>query len=129
VAVSLLDDPHQIATLCGGKPVRSPVVEDQQLSFLDATEQAEEATVRMGQFKPLEEAGYSFVNHVDAITADRLCQGAAEAGFADATAAGDDQVALVGDPFAGEQVLEQRLVEAAARAVMNFFWTATRSSI
>ena len=35
--------------------------------------------------------------------------------------AADDKVALVGDPFAGEQALEQRLVEATARAVIDIF--------
>jgi len=35
--------------------------------------------------------------------------------------AGDDQVALVGDPSAGEQALEQRFIEAAARAVIDIF--------
>jgi hypothetical protein len=35
----------------------------------------------------------------------------------------DDQVALVGDPFGGEQALEQRLVEAAPCAVIDVLWT------
>ncbi len=37
----------------------------------------------MGQFKLFEEAGHSFVNHVDTITAGRLRQGAAEPGLSD----------------------------------------------
>ncbi|MFT7057682.1 MAG: hypothetical protein ACJASV_000181 [Pseudorhodobacter sp.] len=41
--------------------------------------------------------------------------------FADPTGAGDDQVALICDPLAGEQALEQRLVEAAPRAVIDIF--------
>ena len=37
-AVSLFDNLHQIAALRGGQPVRSPVIEDQQLCFGDAAE-------------------------------------------------------------------------------------------
>jgi hypothetical protein len=50
-----------------------------------------------------------------------LRQGTAEPGFADTTRASDDQIALVGDPFAAEQALEQRLVEAAPGAVIDIF--------
>lgn len=79
-AVSLLDDLHQIAALCCGQPVGAPVVEDQQLGFRDATEQAGKATITMGQFKFLKEAGHSFVNHGDAVATGRLRQGAAKPG-------------------------------------------------
>ena len=37
--------------------------------------------------------------------------------------AGDDQVALVSNPFAGEQALEQGFVEAAPGAVIDIFRT------
>ena len=49
--VSILDDLHQITTLRGGDPVRSPIVEDQRLSFRYAAEQAREAPVVTGQFQ------------------------------------------------------------------------------
>jgi len=75
----------------------------------------------MGQFKLFEEAGHPFVNHGDALTAGRLRQGAAEPGLSDPTGAGDDQVAPVGDPLAGKQALEQCLIEAAPRTVINIF--------
>jgi hypothetical protein len=77
------------------------------------------APVAKGRCKLFEEAGHPFANHGDALTAGRLRQGAAEPGLSDAARAGDDQIAPVGDPFAGEQALEQRLVEATARAVID----------
>ena len=81
------------------------------------------ATVDMGQFQHFEEARHPFVDHGDALTAGRLRQGAAKPGLSDPTGAGDDQIAPVGDPFAGEQALEQRLVEATARAVIDVLRT------
>jgi hypothetical protein len=48
-AVAVFDDLHQIAPLIGGEPVRSSVVEHQQIGFDEGTEQAREATVTMGE--------------------------------------------------------------------------------
>jgi len=42
-------------------------------------------------------------------------------GLGDPTGAGDDQAALVGDPFAGELALEQCLVEAAPGVASDIF--------
>ena len=124
-AVVLFDDFHQIAALRGGQPVRSPVIEDQQLCIRDAAEQAGEASVAMGQFQLFEEARHAPVAHGDAVTTGRLRQCAAKPGLADPTGAGDDEVALVGDPSAREQALEQHLVEAMARAVIDICWAST----
>lgn len=119
--VSLFDDLHQVAALGGGQPVRAPVIEDQQLGFRDAAEQAGETPVTVGQFQLFEQTWHPLVNHGDAVAAGGLRQGAAEPGLADPAGTGDDQVALVGDPSAGEQALEQRLVEAAPGAVIDIF--------
>ena len=108
--ITFFDNLHQIAALRGRQPVWSPIIEDQQLCFRDAAEQAGKAPVTMGQFQFFEEARHSLVDHGDTVATGRLCQGTAEPGFADATGARDDQIALVGDPFAGEQALERDLV-------------------
>ncbi len=77
----------------------------------------------MGHFEFLEEARHAFVEHGGAITAGGLRQRAAQPCLADPAGAGDDQVALVGDPFACEQALEEGFVEATAGAVIDIFWT------
>src|ERR1700676_1722943 len=51
VAMAVLDDLHQIASLAGGGPLRAPVVEDQQIGFDQRTKQAREATVAVGEFQ------------------------------------------------------------------------------
>lgn len=75
------DDFHQVATLRGGEPVRSPIIQDQLLCFGDAAEQAGEATIIVGQFQFLEEAWHSFLDHGDAVATGRLRQCAAEPGL------------------------------------------------
>ena len=42
-AIAVLDDFHQIAPLVGDKPVRAPVIEDQQIGLDQGAEQACEA--------------------------------------------------------------------------------------
>ena len=79
----------------------------------------------VGQFQFFEEARHPLVDNCDAVATCRLRQGAAKPGFTDTAGAGDDQVALVGDPFAREQALEQRLVETAPRAVIDVFRAGT----
>lgn len=49
--VAVLDDFHQMPSLTGIETVRSPVIEDQQLSFGQASEEPREAAVGMSQFK------------------------------------------------------------------------------
>ncbi len=90
-AVPFFDDFHQVAALRGRQSVRPPIIQDQQLCFRDAAEQAGEAPVAMGQFQLFEEARHPLVNHGDAISAGRLRQGATKPGLADPTGAGDDQ--------------------------------------
>lgn len=50
-AIAVLDDFHQIAPLVGDKPVRAPVIEDQQIGLDQGAEQAGEATVTVSKFK------------------------------------------------------------------------------
>jgi hypothetical protein len=104
-AVSFLDDFHKIAALRGRQPVRPPVVEDQQVGFGDAAEQAGKASFAMGQFQALEEAWHPFVDHGDAVATGLSRQGTAKPGFPDTTRAGDDQIALFGDPLPFRELL------------------------
>ena len=62
----------------------------------------------MGQLQLVKEARHTFVEHSDAVSTGGLRKSTGQPGFADATGAGNDQAALVGDPFAGKQTLEQR---------------------
>ena len=115
----VLHDLHEIATLRGAQPVWPPIINDQQLCFCDTAQQAGEATVALGQLPLFQEAHHSLVDQSDAVAKGRLRQSAAKPGFADAKTAGDDPIALIGDPSACEQALEQRFVKATARTIIE----------
>ena len=72
VAIAILDDLHQIAPLVGGEPVRSPVVEDQQIGLDQRAEQAREATVTMGELEIGEQPRHAGVEHRVAVPARLL---------------------------------------------------------
>src|SRR6202158_977656 len=97
------------------EPVWAPVVEDQQIGFGQRAEQTREAPVSVSQFEIGKEARHTCVMHRIAITAGSLRQRAAEPRLADAARSGDQQIAMLGNPAAGGQLLEQRLVEASGR--------------
>ena len=75
----------------------------------------------MGQLQFLKEARHSLIDDGDTVATGCLRQCAPQPCFADATRASDDQITFVGDPSAGEQALEQCLIEATARAVIDIF--------
>ena len=56
-AIAVLDDFHQIAPLVGDKPVRSPVIEDQQIGLDQGAEQAGEATVTVASSRSANNRG------------------------------------------------------------------------
>ena len=45
--VAVLDNLHQVATLRGGQPIRSPIIQDQQVSLDELAEEAWEPSVAM----------------------------------------------------------------------------------
>src|SRR5699024_10663141 len=110
-AVSVLDDLHEIAALAGGEPVGPPVVEDQQVGPDQAPEQPWEAPIAMGELEFGEESGQPLVDDGAVVAAGLLAKRAGEPCLADTAGAGYQQVALLGDPSACRQLLEQRLVE------------------
>ena len=114
-AAAVLDDLHQVAALAGGQPVGAPVVEDQQVGLHQATEQAGEPAVAMGELEFGEEPGEALVENDAVVAAGLLAEGAGEPGLADAAGSGDEQVAALLDPGAGGELLEQPL--SSLRAV------------
>jgi len=67
--------------------------------------------------------------HAIAVAAGLLGERAAEPRLADPAWPGDEQAAVLGDPAAGGEALEQRLVEAALRAVVDVLDAGLRSRL
>ena len=119
-AITVLDDLHEVAPLVGREPVWAPVIEDQQIGLGKRAEQTREAAVSVGQFEIGKEARHTCIMHRIAVTAGSLRQRAAEPRLADTARSGDQQIAMLGNPAAGGQLLEQRLVEPSGGTIVNF---------
>ena len=118
-AVAILDDLHEIAPLAGREAIGSPVVEDEEIDLDQHAEQPREPAVAVGEIEIGEQARHAGVVDGVAVAAGLLRQRAGQPRLADAARAGDQQAAVLGDPAAGGQLLEQRLVEPARRAVVD----------
>ena len=118
-AITVLDDLHEVAPLVGREPVWAPVIKDQQIGLGKRAEQTREATVSVGQFEIGKEARHTCVMHRIAITAGFLRQRAAEPRLADTARSGDQQIAMLGNPAAGGQLLEQRLVKPSGGTIVD----------
>lgn len=87
--VSIFDDFHEIAALRGGQPVRSPVVEDEQLGFGQTAEQTAEqpaerpgeASVAVREFQVVKEPRQTLVERRDPVPAGGLGQSAGQPSF------------------------------------------------
>jgi hypothetical protein len=65
------------------------------------------------QFQLVEEPWQALVERGGAGAAGGLGERAGQPGLADTAGTCDDQVAFLGDPFSGQELLEQGFVEAA----------------
>ena len=119
VAVAVLGDLHQIAPLIGRETIRAPVVEYQEIGLDQNTEQTREAAVAMGELEIGKQTRHAGVVDGVAVTAGFLRQRAGEPRLADAARPGDEQVAVLGDPAAGSELLKQGLVEPTRGSVID----------
>src|SRR5262249_61936467 len=70
----------------------------------------------MAELQLCEEARHARVICAVALAAGPLGQGAGQPGLAQAALPANEQIALLGDPAAGGELLEERFVELALRA-------------
>ena len=105
----------------GGEAIRPPVIEDQQIAFGQRAEQAREAAVAVGQVEVGEQPRHAGIDHGVIVAAGLLAESRSEPGLADAAGAGDQQIAMLGDPPAGGELLHERLVELARGSIVDVF--------
>ena len=113
-AVAVLDDLHQIAPLVA---VRRSGPQSSRISRSDlaeAAEQPREAAVAVGELEIGEQPRQALVEDGESVAAGLLAERAGEPRLADAAGPGDEQIAVLGDPLAGGELLEQRRRAAAA---------------
>ncbi len=73
-AVTVLDDFHQVAALAGAEPIRSPIIEDQQIAFGERAEEPWEAAIAVSQFEIGEEPWHTGIDNSVIITAGLLAE-------------------------------------------------------
>ena len=66
-----------------------------------------------------EQPRHAGVEHRVAVATSLLRERAGQPRLADSARTGDEQIAMLGDPFAGRELLEQRLVEPSWGAVVD----------
>src|SRR5262249_57838539 len=104
----------EIAAVLIAQRAEAPVVEDEDVGAGKAREEPEVAPVGVREGEFLEEARDAAVEGAIALAARLLREGAGEVRLAGARGAGDEHVVMLGDPAAGREMADQRLVEFPA---------------
>ena len=94
---------------------KSPVVEDQKLDASQALEQPRVMAVAACQRERIEESWQALIENRSVIPTGLVAERAGNPTLADAGRADDEQVLVPLDPLAGDELLEQCLVEPARR--------------
>src|SRR5215470_16319531 len=78
-----------------------------------------EAAIPVGEFELCEEARHARVIRAVALAAGPLSKGAGQPGFAESALSANEKIALLGDPLAGRELLEERFIELALGAIVD----------
>lgn len=119
--VPILHDFHQISTLACGQSIRPPVIEDEQVGLQEGSEQARKAPIAVGKVEVGKETRQALIDDGEGIAAGALAESAGEPGLSYAARPGDDQIAGVGDPAPGGELLKQRSAQPARGAEVDIF--------
>ena len=114
-AVLILHDLQEVAPLLGGHRSESPIVEDQKLDARQAFKEPSMMAVAACQRERIEEPRQALIEDRAVVPTSLMAERAGNPTLTDAGRADDEQVLVPFDPFAGDELLEQRLVEAARR--------------
>ena len=114
-AVPILHDLQEIAPLLGGHGSKTPIVEDQKLDASQALEEPSVMAVAAGKREHIEESRQALIEDRAIIPTGLVAERTGNPTLADAGRTDDEQVLVSCDPLAGDELLEQRLVEPARR--------------
>ena len=123
LAVAVVEDLQQVAIRFAGDARNAQIIDDQQGGTRHLLEQGQEAAVGLGGLQCTEELGRVIVEGPVSIPAGLVAQGAGQVGFADASRAGDEAVALFLDPLGSAELLDLRSLEAAWVTIINVLQT------
>src|SRR5437868_12150607 len=118
-AVALFEDFVEIAAGAAVERFETPIVEDEELSAVEASHDAGMAPVAAGQREIGEEFGGALIQNRAIVAAGFVAEGTGKPAFADAGWPAQDQIVVRIDPFAGGEFVEQRAIETAGNSVID----------
>ncbi len=118
-AVAFLKDFQQVVPGLGVERLEAPIVEDEELDAAERSGDAGIAAVGARHDQVAEQLGDTLVEDGAIVPAGLVAERTGEPGFADAGRAADDQIVVRVDPIPGDQLLEERPVEAARSTVID----------
>jgi len=112
-AVPVLDDLQELSALWGGHRGQTEIVDHQDFCLEKFFHELWIGAVCSGDGEFLEQARQPDVVGLEAHPASSVCQSAGEIGFTHPSGTGDDDVLVIGNPFALSQVEDDGLIETA----------------
>ena len=118
-AIAFFQDLKEIVTRLGIERLESPVIENEQLDAAERAGDAGIAAVAAREHQFAEQLGDTLIEDGTVVAARLVAERAGKPTLADAGWAADGQIVVRVDPIADHELLEQRAVEAARRAVID----------
>ena len=125
-AVAILHYLKEILALDVGHGGEAPVVEDQDVDARQPREHGRVGAIGARERQFLKEARQAPIERPVALPTRVLAERAPQVRLADAGRAGDEDIAVFGDPPAGGELSNQRPIEFAARRVIQVLETRVR---
>jgi len=122
-AVPVLDDLQEVSSLWGGHRSQTEIVDHQGFGLEKFFHELWIGAVCSGDGEFLEQARQPDVVGLEAHPASSVCQRAGEIGFTHPSGTGDDDVLVIGNPFALSQVEDYGLIETAWSFEVDVFGT------
>ena len=113
--VPVVDDLHKVAALGRGQVDHRPVVQNQDAGSGHLSHQAAHAIAEPGDSEVIEQPRQARVQHAVPLAGGLIAQRTGNPTFARPGFPGQDQMAMLADPAAGEQIADHALVQAARR--------------
>ena len=113
--MTILHDLEEIAAALGGHWRQSPIIEDEKVDAGKAPEQPFVAAVTAGKRQGVKQPRQALIEDGTVVAARLVAERASDPALADPGRSDDEKVMMAGDPLAGGELVEQRLVEPARR--------------
>jgi len=111
--VPIFHDLQEVAPLFGGHGGQAPIVEDEKLDARQAFEEPSVVAIAACKRERIEQPRQALIEDRMVVPTGLMAERTGNPTLADAGGADDEQIVVPFDPIAGDEFLEQRLVEPA----------------